>query len=399
MVTMEQFQSLQGTQGMALLAEIAAADSGPTTEFALATRLRREYPADLVSAALTMHHLRRRAAGRFPEAQRLWFTRAGLEQSTAQAIARYRAARYDTVPHVYDLCCGIGGDLLGLLQELPAVSVTAVDRDPLHLVMAAANAAVVGGAGRVTILEADVRELDLLTGAGVFIDPARRTERGRLAHGESEPPLAWCVGLAAGARPVGIKAAPGLDHAVVPRGWEFEAIAIGTDLKEAMLWSPALASSPNSATVLAGDRVNHLAPHPGDAVPRRDPRPGDVLIDPNPAITRSGLVADLARSLPGRINLIDRQIGFLLADQPIETPFGRTLRIVDSLPWHEKRLKARLRELDAGPVDVRRRGLAGDVDAIAKRLRGRGAHPFTIAMTRVDDRPWALVCQAEVTGG
>jgi hypothetical protein len=66
---------------------------------------------------------------------------------------------------------------------------------------------------------------------------------------------------------------------------------------------------------------------------------------------------------------------------------------VDSFPWHEKRLKRRLQELEAGPVDVRRRGLAGDVDAITARLRGKGDRPFTIAMTRVQDKPWAIICE------
>jgi hypothetical protein len=50
--------------------------------------------------------------------------------------------------------------------------------------------------------------------------------------------------------------------------------------------------------------------------------------------------------------------------------------------------------MDAGPVDIRRRGLAGDVDLITKRLRGKGSTPYTIAMTRVMDRPWALVCES-----
>jgi hypothetical protein len=60
-------------------------------------------------------------------------------------------------------------------------------------------------------------------------------------------------------------------------------------------------------------------------------------------------------------------------------------------------VKARLRALGAGAVDVRRRGLAGDVDAIAKRLRGDGARRLTVLMTRHRDAPWAVI--AEDVGG
>ena len=392
MTPLEQFQHLQTPDGLALLDAVASEAPTPSTAIAVGTRLRKRWSSELVSAALTMHELRHRAAGRFPQAERLWFTRAGLEQASSLAIARYRAARYQHLADVWDLCCGIGGDLLGLASEPSIGTITAVDRDPLHLAMAEANAATLGLAERLTFMEADVRDVQLPLGAAVFIDPARRTGAGRLASGESEPPLDWCFGLAQDERPVGIKAAPGIDHALVPNGWEFEAIAVESDLKEAALWSPVLARAPRTATVVTTRGAISLHPFAGDPIPRREPRSGDVLLDPNPAVTRAGLVEDLARSLPAAA-MIDPRIAFLVAPDPVETPFARSLRVVDSFPWHEKRLKRRLRDLDAGPIDIRRRGLPGDVDAITRRVRGPGSRPFTVAMTRVEDQPWAIICE------
>jgi hypothetical protein len=241
------------------------------------------------------------------------------------------------------------------------------------------------------MVEADVREVSLPERAGVFVDPARRSGTDRLALGESEPPLNWCLGLADPGRPVGIKFAPGIDHARVPDVWELETIALGTDLKEAVLWSPALARVARAATVIDGTAIHRLEPVPGDPVAIREPEPGDLLLDPNPAVTRAGLVQDLARQLGAA--RIDDQIAFLVTARPVRSPFARTLAIRASLPWNEKALRRVLRDMDAGPVDVRRRGLAGDVDAIAKRLRGKGGTPYTVAMTRVMDRPWALVCE------
>ena len=47
---------------------------------------------------------------------------------------------------------------------------------------------------------------------------------------------------------------------------------------------------------------------------------------------------------------------------------------------------------DVGAVDIRRRGLAGDVDQIRRRLKLAGKARATIVITRVNDKPWGLVC-------
>jgi hypothetical protein len=393
MVTMEQLEMLHTPEGEQVLATLAEHPPTPSTTIATATRFRKHYPPEFVTAAMSIAALRQHASAKFEHADRLWFTRDGLEQATSHEIATYRASRFEGVSELVDLCCGIGGDLLALAHQNPSAHITAVDRDPLHLEMARLNARALDLDQRISFVEADVRAVDLPQVGGVFIDPARRSGEGRMAPGESEPPLEWCVDLATPQRGVGIKAAPGLDHARVPSGWEFEAIALGTDLKEATLWSPRLARSPRTATIIAGKATFQLHPIPGKAIPLRQPTPGDTLLDPNPAITRAGLVEDLARHIGSTAAMIDPRIAFLVSTDPVQTPFARSLAVVASLPWHERTVKGTLRKLDAGPVDLRRRGLAGDVDAISRRLRGSGTCPFTIAMTRVMDQPWAIICQ------
>jgi hypothetical protein len=131
-----------------------------------------------------------------------------------------------------------------------------------------------------------------------------------------------------------------------------------------------------------------LTPSPGPAVPVAPP--GEFLYDPSPAVTRAGLVEDLARQLGAW--KIDDRIAFLSTGQERRTPFARTLKVIDSAPWTEKRAKVRLRELGVGAADLRRRGLAGDTDAIRRRLRLAGPHRATIVLTRVADQPWGLIC-------
>ncbi len=227
----------------------------------------------------------------------------------------------------------------------------------------------------------------------VFADPARRAGRRRLRAGDSEPPLDWCLRLAARVGRVGIKAAPGLPREAIPPGWELEFIAVGRELKEAVAWSPAQATAARRATILPAGHTLVRTParrQAAEAAAAEVRPPGEFLFDPNPAVTRAGLVRELARMLGAW--QIDEQIAFLSADAAAQTPFARTLRVIDSAPWNQKRLPARLRALGIGAVDIRRRGLAGDVDQLRRQLKLSGSRRATLVMTRVSNQPWALVC-------
>jgi hypothetical protein len=324
----------------------------------------------------------------------MFFTRAGLEQASAEVVASHSARRFGGMAAVADLCCGIGGDLSALASS--AVRVVAVDAD--HDTLRFARRNVAGNAtAAVSFLCTDVRDLApaLLRGmAGAFIDPVRRTSGRRLRVGDSQPPLEWCLGLQRLAGAVGIKAAPGLPGDVIPVGWEAEFVAVGRGLKEALLWSPAIASArrratvlPSGATMVASEAT--MIAGPGAQVPVADP--GEYLLDPNPAVTRAGLVQDLARGLGAW--QIDPMIAFLSADRLVSTPFARTLRILQSIPWREKQVAKKLRELGVGAADIRRRGLAGDVEQIHRRLGLHGDRRATIVLTRRDGKPWGLICQ------
>jgi THUMP domain-containing protein/RNA cap guanine-N2 methyltransferase len=374
-------EALSSPPGRRLLDRLAGEQPGQPLR--LTTELRRDYPPELVRAALTQHELRVAARTKFSRAAEMFFTRAGLEQASSERAARHRARRYAGSRALADLCCGIGGDLIALAG---GHRVLAVDRDPLHAAIAAHNAAVYGVGGDLTTVVAEVREVDLSGIDAAFIDPARRSGDRRLRPGTSEPPLRWCLGLAARVAAVGIKAAPGIPREAVPEGWEAEFVADGRALKEALLWSPALAEHPRRATILPDGHT--LVPAPGPAV--RIAPPGAYLLDPSPAVTRAGLVEELARGLGAW--KIDPEIAFLSTDALRSTPFARTLRIVHSAPWNERQFAQRLRALDIGAVDIRRRGLAGDVALIHRRLRLRGNRRATVVITRVSNRPWGLIC-------
>ena len=372
---------LMGPGGAAALSAAAALEGSPLQ---VAERLRRQFPADLVAAALTQLDLRAQAAAKFEHPELMLFTRAGLEQASSGRVAAHRAQRFLAYDRVADLCTGIGGDLLALAAAGP--DILAVDRDPVHLSLAAWNASSLGLSARVRTLLGDAENADLTDIVAAFVDPARRADGHRVGSGERSPSLGWCAELAE-RMPVGVKAAPGIDHALVPAGWELEFVAVGTALKEAALWSPGLASGSRRATVISGDAVASMTSR--GAGPAEVREPGAYVLDPNPAVTRAGLVAELAEDVGGW--QFDPMIAFLCAGTPVATPYGRWLEVEASMPWNVKALAAWLAAADVGAVDLRRRGLAGDVEDIRKRLRLKGSRRVTILMTRVLDQPWAVV--------
>lgn len=383
--------SADGEAAIARASELLRAGE-PTLR--IATTLRATLDPDQAAMALTQATLRQQATGKFPQADRLLFTRDGLEQASSAVIAAHRAQRFAGQATVSDLCCGIGGDAMGLALADPGRPLRLIDRDATHLLLASHNVRTVTPTAAIDAIERDVRDQPIGPDSAIFIDPARREGGTRKRGPESEPPLDWAFALPGA---VGIKAAPGIPREVVPPGWELETIALGFELKEAALWSPALAAADRSATVITAGGAAHFTGDPDTSAAFDAPQAGGWLHDPNPAITRAGLVRPFAAA--HGLALIDEQIGFLVGERALTSPFVRSWPILAVLPWHEATIRRALAGLDAGPVDIRRRGLPGDVDAISRRLRGRGARPMLIGMTRVANQPTAIICDKLPAGG
>ncbi|MGW2269841.1 class I SAM-dependent methyltransferase [Streptomyces yangpuensis] len=385
-MTPEDFAALLTPEGRALLDSLR--DYDPAQELAVATRLRREHPAELVSAALGQARLRQRAVAKFgaEDAFRMYFTPGGGEMATRASVASYRAERLAAlgVRSVADLCCGIGGDALALARL--GIRVLAVDHDPLTAAVARANAEALGLADLIKVREADVTEVDTSGHDAVFIDPARRGGRGRIFDPESySPPLSWAVETARAAQYAAIKIAPGIPHEAVPAEAEAEWISDQGDVKEAVLW---FGTAPGTvrATLLPGPRGLHTA----DPLP--DPEAGPVgrwLYEPDGAVIRAHLVAEVAERLDGR--LIDPTIAYITADELRETPYATAYEITDVLPFGLKKLKALLRERGVGILTVKKRGSAIEPEELRKKVKPQGPNSATVFLTRVAGAPSMLI--------
>ncbi|GGQ53863.1 class I SAM-dependent methyltransferase [Streptomyces flaveolus] len=383
---LDALHALLTPEGRALLDEVR--DTDPARELAVATRLRRDHPADLVSAALGQARLRQRAVAKFgaEDAGRMFFTPNGVEQSTRASVAAYRAGRFKElgITSVADLCCGIGGDAIALARA--GIRVLAVDRDPATAGAARANAEALGLGELIEVREADVTEVDTAGYDAVFVDPARRGGRGRIFDPEAySPPLSWAVEAARTAsRAAALKVAPGIPHEAVPDDSEAEWISDGGDVKEAVLW---FGTAPGAvrATLLPGPRTLL-----GTGLPDPEVRtPGRYLYEPDGAAIRAHLVAEVAEQVGG--GLLDATIAYVTADELLPTPYATAYEITDRMPFNVKKLKALLRERRVGTLTVKKRGSAVEPEELRRKVRPQGPNAATVFLTRVAGAPTMLI--------
>src|SRR5437867_771632 len=114
MLSPELIRFLRSAGGVDLLAEAA---SLPPDELTRISHLRKFHPPERVAAAIELLDLRARSRAKFSRANEMFFTREGLEQSSGEAVANWRAARFSEGATILDLCCGIGGDAVALASR------------------------------------------------------------------------------------------------------------------------------------------------------------------------------------------------------------------------------------------------------------------------------------------
>ena len=363
--------------------------------------------AELVVAVLTQLALRQAAKAKFgPFASHMVFTRDGLEQATRLVVAARHAQRFRDagVRRVADLGCGIGADSVAIAGL--GMGVLAVDIDPEAAQAAAANLRDFDDA---QVRLGDVMDLDIaeLAGDGVdaiFADPARRTGAARGSSRITDPerwspPLSSTLRWAQTISAVGVKVAPGIAYDRIPPTWHAQWVSVGGDLVEASLWSPALApEGPGRSCLLLDEsgaahdissRDGQEANAPAEVV---DVVPlGNTIAEPDPAVIRSGMLAQLARRVGAGI--VSPSIAYLTGDDLPASPFYDRFEVLEVTNLRAKAISAALRTLDVGSVEIKKRGADIDPEALRKSLKLSGVGQATVIATRVDGRHRAIVCR------
>ncbi|HET9343498.1 MAG TPA: methyltransferase domain-containing protein [Candidatus Eremiobacteraceae bacterium] len=399
-VAISPYEALASSEGAALLSALEGFDEEHAA--AAAQRARSLASPDLARAALATSFARRRAeaSGKFEHPRSMFFTRAGYEQATSDAVARYRAERFAGLELVADLCCGIGSDSVALARR--ADSVDAFDVDPDALACAAGNLRAAGLEAKLRVTLGDATRVPLDGVSAAFADPSRRRGPDRIrSTAEYSPPLA---SLLARARELPesrlcVKVAPGIDlsdpsikDALGDAALEAEFISERGTCKEAALWCGTFARDDGARRATAIDTEGaHV--FDGDRSVAATVSPVQAFVgEPDPALIRAGLIG--AFSSARHWHVLDRRVAYLTTDmtEPSHDPFVRWYRVRDAMDFGVKRIREYLRERTIGRLVVKTRAFPLKPDEMIALLKPRGPNTATLIVTTIQEKKTAIVC-------
>ena len=379
---------LMTSEGLGLLAAVSSVNVPRPVDL---VRWRKLATAGRVSAALRLAVGRRRGAGKFARAGLMWFEPTGLEQATAEPVARHKAARFaGGTGTVVDLCCGIGGDTLALAA---GANVLAVDADHGMARRALWNARIYGVDRGVVAVRARAESFPIPSGSWVHIDPDRRARGPRARDLDGyQPGLKFLRSLASRTPGGAIKLGPASDFAdhFGDGRFEVEVVSLGGECKEATVWFGEPVTCRRRATRLPDgatwtDRDGNLEGYSAF---------GPVLgwvFDPDPALIRAGLLDSFAiahgltRFAPG--------VDYLTGPDRVPSPFLAAFEVVAVLPLDLKRLRHEVVTRGLGPLEVKTRGVDLRPEVVRSTLKSPGGEPAVVLLAGGDGPARAILAR------
>ncbi|HQX50491.1 MAG TPA: class I SAM-dependent methyltransferase [Planctomycetaceae bacterium] len=366
----------------------AAIAASSASELSSQRKLREAFDEALVRAALSVHDARQRAVKLLPNANKLWLTRVGLEQSTSWQVATHKAERFLACDHVFDLCSGIGVDAAAIAEK---TTVTAIDSAPAMCLRTQWNAEIWHRADRLQTQCADVTNIDW-TGKIVHVDPDRRSGRDRPTKRLEfyQPNLEWMQQLSRTTTGGGIKVSPASNFLQKFPGCEIELISLHGECREATVWFGSLAGEHTfRATVLPSGET--ISAEPLSAWTNVVPAVAEFIFDPDPAIVRSGLL-DVMAEQQGLCRL-DAEEEYLTGSAVLASGFVTAFQVEAVLPGHVKDLKRYLLASPSSQYEIKCRRIPTDADQVRRQLPTGDGPPRVIIFARIAGRSNAIVAR------
>lgn len=392
-----EFAKLFTPEALALLNAIGDLDAKADV-LKLVSALRAEgYDPGLVAAVLSQAKLRRRARKKFGDfTDSMLFTEDGLEQASRLQAAALHAGRFRGagISQVADLGCGLGAESMAMAAI--DLNVRAFEIDEVTAALAVFN---LGAFDNVEVEQADITTLDLSQFEALFFDPARRELDGKgeraarkFDPAQFSPNFNWVLEQAR-TKPTGIKLGPGHPHEAIDHDAEAQWLSIDGDLVELALWfgdvkRPKVA---RAATVVNATGRHEIVSEVFESEPADVSPLKQFIYEPDNAVVRSHLIADLARDVGA--SLVSREIAYLTSEQEIRSPMMRAFRVIDDLPFDRKKLKAYLRERKIGTLEIKKRGVDVVPEQLRKEMSLKGEIAATLILTRVGDDHRAIVAE------
>lgn len=385
---------LLGDEAASWLEHLRTADQPPHQ---IITQLRKHLTAEQAHRVMELAELRGRAAQKFTAAERMFFTRVSYEQASDQWIARHKSARFANRRSVADLCCGVGGDALGLAGV--ADQLLLVDQSATMTAFAARNLLENGIEKQISTSTADATSLALQNYDAWHIDPDRRPRGGRTTQAELHEPSDDAIDAMLAANPnAAVKLAPACE---VPARWtdaaELEWVSRSGECKQLVVWFGGLTGEPGGrrATILAADgpEVRALATvtGAGDTLPDAADQIGRYVMEPDAAVLASDLVGDLANR--HQWWTFASTTGYLTSDTAKLDPAWSTFEVLDVMPLKPKKLAAYLRKRGIGQLEIKHRAVKLSPESLRRDLKPQGDEHATLLVTRVLEKRIAIVAR------
>jgi hypothetical protein len=388
---------LTGEEASVLLQDLA---SGKVPLHTAVARLRRFVSPQRTHLLIEQAELRRRAAVKFADAERMFFTRTALQQATDEFVARYKGARFTREPagapstaRIADLCCGIGGDLLALAEQ---GSVVAVDCNPVVAHLAAANLNAVHPSADVLVDTADVAQFNRDDVAAWHIDPDRRANGKRTTSlNTCQPNLAVIERLLKRLPHAAVKLAPATK---APDAWaeccELEWISHRGECRQQVVWHGDLAHTPGQhrATILsAASGFAATRSITGKAINQvpLTAKLDQYIFDLDPAVHAAHLQGTLAAEYA--LSALAHGPTYLTGTAPVFDPAMACFDVDDVLPLRVKSLAAYLRKRGVGQLEIKKRGIDFEVEKLRRELKLPGSNAATLLITPVAGRATVIV--------
>lgn len=371
----------------------------------LTARLRKHLSIDQTHRVLELTELRRRAENKFLNARQMFFTRTALEQSTDQWIACYKAERLGNTDRVADLCCGIGGDALGLVGKVDELLLC--DRSVTMTQFAQRNLVSATPASR-TVITTDNRDASSAE-IGDFdawhIDPDRRPAGSRTTGTARHDPNDTQIDRLLAANPTAaIKLAPGCE---APTRWmqggELEWIGRDGECKQLVVWQGELARAPGQrrATIVKSDGVDYriagqLSGEGGEIVVMTE-QIERYIFEPD----RTVLASDLVGVLSAKYGWckFGNSDGYLTSATYRDEPTCAAFEVLEVMPLRIKKIASYLRQRGIGNLEIKHRAVALSPERLRSELKLAGDQQATLLATTIGERQVAIMANRVSSSG
>ncbi|MFP4520978.1 MAG: THUMP-like domain-containing protein [Fibrobacterota bacterium] len=326
-----------------------------------------KYPPEICAAISSQIELRKNAGKKFSHANKMFFDREGLEQSTPEKVAAYNASLFKKEDVVFEICSGIGADTAELSKRVRKVYSVESDQDRIEI--AKKNVEAAGCPEKVVFINDKFEEAIIPEGITAFYaDPSRR-EKGkrRIDVFEGQPDLRLIMRRLSGLRGM-VKLSPAADYDKI-KGWgNIRTVSLDGELKE-LLFLKDMPGADKTAVVL---RENLIKPSLLVSIDKKNKileisPPLDYIIEPDPAVIRAGLVEELA--VLESASLLDNNIAYITSGSPPGSGmYSGVFRVLKVFGYRKKEIRKYLKSCGIEALTVKKRGLDKTPEAVLSEL-------------------------------